>query len=172
MLYSTTWLFLVRIWVVNMKNGNFFHGFEKNSILSQKTVKKPVFPRVLISPPRISKSRRTKVVWNMKGNFSVLAVKWIREQSKNDIPYCTPNSFKKSKYLRKNLWKLEKLKNFSCFRSTLILQFLENSKYLKRNLKILYVWRGKWTKLVIGLISEIFFGKFLKMACFEPFFEI
>jgi hypothetical protein len=70
-------------------------AFEKNSIWSQKTVKKTRFSsifwtfklRALLSPPRITKTRGTKLFAIMKGNFSALAVKQIREKSKNDPPY-------------------------------------------------------------------------------------
>jgi hypothetical protein len=94
-LYSTTWLFLVRIWVVNMKTKKIANVFEPNSILSQKTVKNPVFLRffyISISGcwylcPEFQKLVEQKLFAIMKGNFSALAVKRIRVKSKNNPPY-------------------------------------------------------------------------------------
>jgi hypothetical protein len=69
--------------------------FEENSILSQKTMKKPVFLRFfgLLSSgrwylrPEFQKLVEQKLFAIMKGNFSALGVKRIRENPKNDPPY-------------------------------------------------------------------------------------
>jgi hypothetical protein len=72
-LYSTICLFLVRIWVVNMKNGKNCQGFWKKQYFVSKNRDKTRFPsifwtfklRALISPPRISKTRSCLQLWKV-----------------------------------------------------------------------------------------------------------
>jgi hypothetical protein len=59
-------------------------GLLKKQYFVSNNREKPRFSSIF---PRISKTRRTKVFTIIKGNFSALAVKRIREKSKNDPPY-------------------------------------------------------------------------------------
>jgi hypothetical protein len=100
-LYSTNWLFWCEYECCEYeKRKKLPKAFEKN-ILSQKTVKKPVFLR-FFGPsssgrwyfrPEFQKLVEQKLFAIMKGNFSALAVKRIREKSKNDPSYVVHNSF-------------------------------------------------------------------------------
>jgi hypothetical protein len=69
-----------------MKNEKNCEGFRKNSILSQKTVKKPVFLRFFGLSSEFQKLVEQKLFAIMEGNFSALSVKRIRENSKNEPP--------------------------------------------------------------------------------------